>query len=136
MNADGEEKEVCMQAFISQRDVTFKRVYCLSEVKPESKGCRDLRGTAPTSSHNVMSGQYLQRIREFVESFTTRHVHYSNNSLILSSAILNFKMLPGVFIKKHPDIDDQVIKFDLFYCKQTSSLSFGRAQMDVCSICE
>jgi hypothetical protein len=44
-----------------------------------SKSPCDLRGTAPTLRHNVISGEYLRRIHEFVESLPTKQVHYSNN---------------------------------------------------------
>jgi hypothetical protein len=43
-----------------------------------------------------------------------------------------------MFIKKNPDITDQVIKYNFINCsfKQIFSLSFGRPQVDVCSISE
>jgi hypothetical protein len=44
-----------------------------------NKGPCDLRGTAPTLRRNVISGEYLRRIHEFVESLPTKQVHCSNN---------------------------------------------------------
>jgi hypothetical protein len=44
-------------------------------------------------------------------------------------------MLYEIFIKKNPDINDQVMKYDFFYWyfKQAFSLSFGRLLVDVFS---
>lgn len=48
--------------------------------KVRSKCPCDLRGTAPTLRRNVISGEYLRPIHEFVESLPTKQVHYSNIS--------------------------------------------------------
>jgi hypothetical protein len=48
------------------------------KTKVRNKSPCDLRGTAPTLRRNVISGEYLRRIHEFVESLPTKQVHYSN----------------------------------------------------------
>lgn len=95
--------------------VTVKGLYPFWKVESENKGLRDLRETAPTLRHNVVSGEYSQRVHEFVESFPTKQVHYLNNiNKTYVSAAINIKVFHEMFKNKNSVINDQAIKYIFF----------------------
>jgi hypothetical protein len=68
VKVDGKKEGVWKKHFNSFHRVTLKRVYRLSKLKSQRKIPCDLRGKAPASRQNVISGEYLQRKHEFAES--------------------------------------------------------------------
>lgn len=139
INFENSKREVCREAFISLFGLSKKKVLRLSKLKSECLTPNDMRGKAATSRHNIINGEYLQKIHDFIEALPIKEVHYSNDirKKYLSSS-LNCKLLHEMFLTKNADIAADVIKYNFFniYFRQNFNISFGRPQVDVCSECE
>ncbi|KAL4132331.1 hypothetical protein QTP88_009502 [Uroleucon formosanum] len=99
---------------------------------------KDKRGKSIGSRHNIIPGEICVKIKEFIERFDAKEIHYSNNTTkkYLPST-LNIKLMYEMFIKINLNLNPTV-KYGFFcqYFKQNFDLSFGRPQIDVCSTCE
>lgn len=138
ISLNGQRIAVCKQAFISLHGISPKivRRLCLLLVANESP--KDKRGTSIGSRHNAITGEICLSIKQFIDSFDIKEVHYSNNTTKkYLPANLNVRIMYDMYINKFPNMKDKVkYTFFLKYFKENYALSFGRPQIDVCSFCE
>nr|CAH7751890.1 unnamed protein product [Callosobruchus chinensis] len=127
---------VCKSAFMSLYAVSHFRIQRLNTLLCAGQSPRDLRG----QHHNrpyAIKDEWLQKIKNHIESFPVKTSHYSNKNYHYLDANLNVKIMHDLFIKKNPDLRGLVkYEFYLKYFNENYSLRFGRCQVDVCSECE
>ncbi|CAG9782306.1 unnamed protein product [Diatraea saccharalis] len=127
--------QVCKKAFMSIFAVSAKRIRRLSYLKQIGKVPKDGRGKEVTS-RRAIDGNLCLKIREHIESFDVKSVHYGNSEKKYLSASLDIKQMHKMFLQKNPECNSITYSFYRKYFKENFSLSFGRPQVDTCSKCE
>ena len=88
-------------------------------------------------SKNTIHGNIWVLIHEHISKFEVRETHYGVTKMQYLELELNTSEMFETFQIDHPELRDKV-KFSFYYryFKENFSLSFGHAQVDVCSECE
>ncbi|CAG9785951.1 unnamed protein product [Diatraea saccharalis] len=115
--------------------MSAKRIRRLSYLKQIGKVPKDGRGKEVTS-RRAIDGNLCLKIREHIESFDVKSVHYGNSEKKYLSASLDIKQMHKMFLQKNPECNSITYSFYRKYFKENFSLSFGRPQVDTCSKCE
>lgn len=133
----GVKTKVCKKAFCGIHGISEKQVRRLCDLLKTNKQPIDHRGKSEGSRTNAVAGDTLTKIREHIESFPVKCVHYYNKdtSSYYLDEKLNLKIMHTIYQQKYPDYPVKY-KFYLKYFQENFSLSFGRKQIDVCALCE
>lgn len=133
---EGAKLKVCKKAFSSIHGISEKQVRRLCILLKINEQPIDHRGKSQGSRSNAISGDTLSKIREHIESFPVKCVHYYNKdaSAYYLDEKLNVKTMHAFYKQKYPDHQVKY-KFYLKYMQENFSLSFGRKQIDVCALC-
>lgn len=133
----GVKNKVCKKAFCGIHGISEKQVRRLCDLLKTNKQPIDHRGKSEGSRTNAVAGDTLTKIREHIESFPVKCVHYYNKdtSSYYLDEKLNLKIMHTIYQQKYPDYPVKY-KFYLKYFQENFSLSFGRKQIDVCALCE
>jgi hypothetical protein len=134
---EGVRKKVCKKAFCSMHGISMKQVRRLCIFLKKNEQPIDHRGKSQGSRCNSLPGGTLTKVREHIESFPVKYVHYYNKdaSSYYLDEKLNVKIMHTLYEQKYPDHPVKY-KFYLKYFQENFSLSFGRKQIDVCGLCE
>lgn len=137
IKTNGVKKKVCKKAFCSIHGISVKQVRRLCDLLKTNEQPIDHRGKSEGSRSNALSGEILTKVREHIESFPVKYVHYYNKdaSSYYLDEKLNVKIMHTLYKQKYPDHQVKY-KFYLKYFQENFSLSFGRKQIDVCALCE
>ena len=136
VSLNGVRKKVCKKAFLSLFGVGEKHIRRLCHLLTAGITPRDNRGKSVKSRHNLIPGDVCFQIKEHIESFDVKEVHYSNNVLKkYLPATLDVKQMHEMFMEKYPDSKVKY-SFYLKYFHENFTYTFGRPQVDVCSACE
>lgn len=127
---------VCKKAFTSLHAVGKIQTDRLSHLLLNFESPKDLRGKH-LQRPNVLPGDVIVKIKMHIESFPLKISYYSSSRTTYLDARLNVKIMYNLFIKKYPQLENQVkYEYYLKYFKQNYDYRFGRPQIDVCGICE
>lgn len=102
---EGVRRKVCKIAFCSIHGISQKQVRRLCDLLKTNEQPIDQRGKSDGSRSNALSGDTLTKVREHIESFPVKCVHYYNNdtSSYYLDEKLNVKIMHTLYEQKYPD---------------------------------
>jgi hypothetical protein len=130
----GNEKViVCKKAFCSIYAIKNCALYRLQNLLKSGEIPYDKRGRQ--MNQKVISGDFIQQIKEHITSFPVKQAHYTSKEYLYLSPDLNIKKMFMLFKEKNPA---STVKLSFYYkvFKNYFNLHFGRPQVDTCSECE
>lgn len=93
-----------------------------------------MRGKSEGLRIRAISGEYCQKVHQFIDNIPVKQVHCSNIIKIYLSAELNVKIVYKKFLKKHQESKEKVkYKSFLKYFHKNFNLSFSCPQRGVYS---
>lgn len=132
---EGERKIVCKNVFMKIHGITHNRLERICKLLLENKTPKDKRGQ--NRSGNAIPGNICIRIHDHISKFEVKETHYGGKEKKYLDARLNLTKMHQMFIDDNPDLKD-VVKYHFYYTyfQENFSYSFGRPQVDVCSLYE
>lgn len=135
LKIDGGLKVVCKSSFMQVHGVSRERLSRICQLLSKNKTPTDKRGK--NKSGNAISGEICVRIHDHISKFDVKETHYGGKPKKYLDARLNVKLMHEMFISENEDLKDKVhYNFYYLYYKENFGYSFGRPQVDVCSVCE
>lgn len=135
LKVNGELRVVCKACFMQIHGISRDRLARICQLLRINETPKDKRGKS--KSGNVKSGEICVRIHEHISKFDVKETHYGGKPKKYLDANLNIKLMHAMFISENDDLKNEVnYNYYYNYYKENFGYSFGRPQVDVCSVCE
>lgn len=135
LKINGVLNHVCKNVFMKMYGISRKRLERICQLLLRNTTPKDKRGQ--NRSGNAVPGNVCVRIHEQISKYEVKVTHYGGKEKKYLDARLSITKMHDMFINENPDLKDTV-KYNFYYTYflENFGYSFGRPQVDVCSMCE
>lgn len=132
---NGALQHVCKQVFMAIYGISRKRIQRICQLLMQNNTPKDLRGL--NRSGNAVPGHVCVDIHNHISKFEVRVTHYGSREKKYLDSRLSVREMHDMFLRDNPGLKD-VVKYSFYnkYFIENFGYSFGRPQVDVCSMCE